>query len=56
LRLILDLERPLEPQLAAAKYAIDEGIKKGDRWGVKIKDTFFGVKYNATSIRVYPND
>ena len=59
MRLILELNSPLEPQLKAAQYAITEGIKKGDRWGVRIDDPikgiqYFSVKHNATSIRIYP--
>ncbi len=57
MRLILDLNYPLEPQLKAAKAAIDQKFlleKKGSMWGIKIGDELFGIKYNATSLRVYP--
>lgn len=43
-------------QAKAAHFAINEGIKPGQLWGMRVDGRHFGVKRNKTTIRVYPQD
>lgn len=54
MRIILESEGNTKRQLAAAEWALRDGIKDGHHWGFLIDGEGFGVKANKTSIRVYP--